>query len=412
MRTHDAMVDLVETLAETAGDERYMDKEFCLVRGLHEGKDPKVEVEQATTDEEQFHALKRLEEIYQPLLPTGFLLWVFVLGFGFIAGLASDCANGTPLPLQGAVALPAIYQVWRINQLTKLVSKTTFERRPMVRIMHEFSGPDNYYFITAIAVADMFGRFSRALFVGFALKCDDEINQMLVSSFRHSHRFSYLTPVVERFGLGWTALMIFVVGPIFIRGGYMLYCWTVVRRTLDMSAQWHVGTADQMNIEHCIDEFGALASWSMLDPICKVFDVASLPEQLDTINDAKRLWGRIKTKVFVTLAKLIPDNILFINLQCRFFALAFTGLDPSAKVQLMGMIALNAADPLSQSLELIGFNRRLTSCAGFMLLSTMVGPFIRLICAFTCPSHIVNLGDFECAAVDGTVRNGTSVIPT
>lgn len=409
--------------ADELSDAQFIDQEFSLFQGMHNAAEAKVEIEDTNISDpekcssSQRRALERLEELYRIITLSGVSLWVLTIGGGLLGGLFSDCTQGTPWYLSLPLVAAVFIQVWQLDCATLLMSRSTFEGRPLVRLLCSLTGLDSYRVMSIFSVLDMTGRFSRAQFAGYALYCDGGIDDAFTLSVKSS-AFSFMTPEAKCLGLGGIAILGLLGGAVAVQGGYALCCRHTVRQRLDYAASNIVGQmpGETMHMSTCIDEFGALAKWAMLDPVSRVFDLASVPTELDDMEDVKRLWGRLRTQTLTIAATIIPEGVFMVSLQVRFLAFAYDALDWSGKAQIFGSMFLTSMTAVAAAADMLRLNRVATFTVGVSIIVLLSSSFFRVAALFYCESHVLNISDFACMsaselrAVLGA--NGTSVLPT
>merc|ERR1712232_1546065 len=105
----------------------------------------------------------------------------------------------------------------------------------------------------------------------------------------------------------------------------------------------------------------------------------------------------MKTLSVSALLRYLPDNIFQMQLQSRFFAIAFPILGLTGKLNILLLAFLPAGvDTLNAGLMLLKFNRILPVLVASILLIFPVGAYIRVVAAFLCTSSIFNLTSFTC----------------
>lgn len=357
-------------------------------------------------------AKEHLTEIVGMVMRTGVMLWILVNCAG-LAALTSDCKVGPPAWSTIFLVAAIIIQVHQLHWVTLKMSLLKIEDRAMLSMIRGFSGLDAYRLMCIFAVLDMLGRFSRAQFVGFAIVCDDAYNDELYESFDKSP-LAFLTPFLRTVGgLGGLAALSWLAGPMLISQGYMVYCWRTVKFHLKKASEEDDAEDDNdWHVTSMMDELGSLAQWAMLDPAGKVLQKAALPQLVEDADDAIRTWQALTSKSYAMAAKLIPDNVIQMQLQARFLALAFNGMDNSSRIQIVGSFVLTAGDALFSSLDIILLNMRLPVLLGGAVFLLSLEPIIRVIAAFLCPSHVWNMSAFSCAIVHATNHSAGGMIPT
>ena len=125
-------------------------------------------------------------------------------------------------------------------------------------------------------------------------------------------------------------------------------------------------STESMGMAEVFDDFGAIANWSMLKPIGKLFSCAAVPLELADPNDAFRIWDKIKTEAINAFANLLPDNLF----QSWLMALHLMLLYP----HWVGMFpSFCAAEQDLLHLFIVGFGIAWRGCAG--LITTAASPF-------------------------------------
>merc|ERR1712107_543799 len=107
--------------------------------------------------------------------------------------------------------------------------------------------------------------------------------------------------------MGGFALLSWMIGPVLIQGGTMLLHAKEFTNKLQRTKQ-RLST-ESMGMAEVFDDFGAIANWSMLKPIGKLFSCAAVPLELADSNDAFQIWDKIKTEAINAFANLLPDNL-------------------------------------------------------------------------------------------------------
>mmetsp|Transcript_55039 Transcript_55039/g.160634 ORF Transcript_55039/g.160634 Transcript_55039/m.160634 type:complete len:458 (+) Transcript_55039:61-1434(+) len=405
-----AIYQLVKEFGENAeADAEHEHLDFSLLRGSYiapfSSETVELEYTRAPADDrdhpydddisraKQLAAVERLRKLYQPVLPLGFILYALLLGGGYWSGLYCDCSGG---PTVFALLIPALaifLQVWGLNRITILLSQTEIEGRPLLRLLRTLTGLDNYYVMTLLSLLDTFSRFTRAQFVGYIAHCHAGVDKPFAEVFE-AHGW------LSNVGIAELAQLSFITGPICIQFGYMLHLRHKLNRELKEAEERLPG--QDMEVTDSIDDLAALMNWALLIPAGKVLEMAALPINLDGPEDAERLWDGIKTKVYVYLARDIPDGIMQMNLQAIFFCLVFQRIGWSVRLQLLLNILLAGGTVVVDAFELVFMNRRMTVLAGFTMLVLVVAfGGARTAGAFLCDSAITGLflKGFECLPV-------------
>jgi len=402
-QANQALVDIVKAVGEDfEQDMLFEEKEYSIFYGMREASTEMVELEYtdkdegkdgvvyslAKSEEMQQKARERFAELYLPIIPMGLVLYGLTLGGGFISGLACDCNDG-PLPF--FFVLPAIaicLEIWMLNKITLLMSSTEIEGRPMLRLLKYLSGLDNYQVMVVLNILDIFSRFTRAQFVGYVFHCHDAINGPFVEIWENSDSRMF-APIMEFTGIHGLAVFSFLLGPIVVQFGYMLFLKNKLDTEMEDAKKAEPGKP--MKIVDSIDDLGALMNWGMLNPAGKVLHLAAVPVNLDERDDIERLWDRMKTEVMVVLARDLPDGVMQMTLQAWFLCVVFPGIDGPTRAMLCVNILLASVGCLADAFDLISMNRRVTVAAGFFLLMLLSFGFIRTAGAFTCDSSIVGV---------------------
>eukprot|EP00408_Alexandrium_pacificum_P022738 CAMPEP_0171184318 /NCGR_PEP_ID=MMETSP0790-20130122/15728_1 /TAXON_ID=2925 /ORGANISM="Alexandrium catenella, Strain OF101" /LENGTH=464 /DNA_ID=CAMNT_0011649313 /DNA_START=91 /DNA_END=1485 /DNA_ORIENTATION=- len=350
---------------------------------------------QETSKVMQADAVARLRKFYCPVLPTGLAIWGLTLGGGYLSGLRCECSEG-PSALGFAIpALAILIQALVLNYITILLSQTEVEGRPLLRLLSKLEGCDGYRVMTVMCLVDTFSRFTRAQFVGYIAHCHAAIDGPFTEFFEG---YGPWRSFIDWFGISGLAQVSFITGPIIIQFGYMVFLRCKLNKELREASERFPG--EDMEVMDSMDDLAALMNWAMLVPAGKVLEMAALPINLDGEEDVERLWDGIKTKVYVYLARDLPDGIMQMNLQAFFFCLVFQGAALPLKLQLLLNIILAGGPVLIDSLDLIFMNRRITTLAGFLLfLLAAVFGGARTIGAFVCESSITGIFEQTFACV-------------
>merc|ERR1712008_360490 len=275
-----------------------------------------------------------------------------------------------------------------------LISQSSVEGRPLLRLLKTLEGLDNYHVMSVLAAVDTFSRFTRAQFVGYLQHCNQGVDSPFAEVFQHDGLYGKM---MDWLGVEGLALWSFIAGPIFIQFGYMLY----LNHKLDKEreeAKARVGKCDEegeilsMSITDSIDDLGALMTWATLTPAGKVLDLAAIPLELEDEADVHRLWDRMLTNTWVVAARNIPDGVIQMTLQAWFLCLVFPGIDFTIKAQLLLNIILASVGVVADSIDLIMLNRRATVLVGGVMLGMMFFGTARTIGAFACDSSILAAG--------------------
>uniref|UniRef100_A0A7S4RLE1 Uncharacterized protein n=1 Tax=Alexandrium monilatum TaxID=311494 RepID=A0A7S4RLE1_9DINO len=335
----------------------------------------------------QLAAAARLRKFYEPIVPLGCALYALTLGGGYWSGRSCDCSDGPSVIGFSLPALAIILQVCVLNRITILLSQTEVEGRPLLRLLSTLSGFDNYYVMTALCLADTFSRFTRAQFVGYIAHCHSGVDAPFTELFEGYGR---IQDFMAWMGIAGLAHVSFITGPILIQFGYMLCLNRKIRTELKEADGRFPG--EDMEVMDSVDDLAALMNWAMLAPAGKVLEMAALPLNLDGDEDVERLWDGMKTKVYVYLARDIPDGIMQMNLQAFFFCIVFQQVAWSVRLQLLLNIVLAGGPVLLDSVDLLLMNRVLTVLPGLVMLVLVVffGGY-RAAGAFFCDSHLTGV---------------------
>lgn len=391
-----ALINLVKSCGENEEEDKlHASDDYSLFSGTYKGDgSPDVELEDTTTEEMQENAIARIKELFHPLIPLGCVLYGLSLGGGYLSGLYCDCSRGPATWGFGFAGLAVCIQMYYLNKMTILISQSSVEGRPLLRLLKSLEGLDNYRVMAVLAAVDTFSRFTRAQFVGYLQHCNQGVDAPFAEVFQHDGLYGSL---MDWLGIEGLAFWSFITGPILIQFGYMWH----LKQKLDTEreeALARVGTKDEdggfqsMGITDSIDDLGALMIWATLTPAGKVMDLAAVPLEIEDEDDAKRLWDRMLTFTWVTAARNIPDGIIQMTLQAWFLCLVFPGIDFTIKIQLLLNIVLASVGVVADSIDLIMMNRRATVLVGVMLLSMMSFGAARTIGAFLCESSVLQPG--------------------
>jgi len=308
----------------------------------------------------------------------------------------AECGGGVSPMYFGFPALGGVILVYQTNRLLEMLSQTTIEGRHVHNMIVSKIGLDRMHIQVASSVLDMFGRFTRAIFVGYILSCTgDDIDRALTESIKSSW-MSFMAPLFEALGFGGLTLLSFILGPILIEGGYMMFNVYQLRGNFKMMRRKIEQEGESLSGTDATRQLQVLARWAMMEPIGKLFDEMSLPEAYEDLNDAYRVWKAIKTNTVSTGSRVFCDNILQMFIQAKFLGLCYPNLSYSIIAQTVLNVVLAGADTLGSAVEMIQRNRIMTVGVGFFLLFCMAEPVIRTVCTFVCDSHIVNVMSLSC----------------
>eukprot|EP00928_Gymnodinium_smaydae_P056092 TRINITY_DN39517_c0_g1_i1.p1 TRINITY_DN39517_c0_g1~~TRINITY_DN39517_c0_g1_i1.p1 ORF type:complete len:516 (+),score=66.39 TRINITY_DN39517_c0_g1_i1:48-1550(+) len=387
-------------------DAVHREYDYSLWRGRYRADAQSQTVELEGTEESpltadmQRAAVYRLKEFYHPLIPLGCVLYLLGLGGGFVSGYVCECSDG-PAPWGfGFIGVGIALQLYWLNRITILLSQTQVEGRELLRLLSSLQGLDNYRFLSLMAVVDFFSLFMRAQFVGYLQHCNNTVDISFTSAFEHDG----LRQIADRIGIEGLAFGSFVLGPVIIQFSYMLFLRCKLKKELEEASEKKPGQV--MDVTDSIDDLGALMAWARLAPAGKVMDLAAVPINLDGDEDVDRIWDRLKTSVWVALARDIPDGVFLMFLQSWFFCLVDHGIDWSTRGQLLMNIVLATITVVGDAADLIIANRRITVAAGFFLLLLLVEGIARTTCAFMCESGVkaVEPWAFSCLPYDQIAR--------
>eukprot|EP00929_Paragymnodinium_shiwhaense_P026248 TRINITY_DN15647_c0_g1_i1.p1 TRINITY_DN15647_c0_g1~~TRINITY_DN15647_c0_g1_i1.p1 ORF type:complete len:473 (-),score=84.95 TRINITY_DN15647_c0_g1_i1:188-1606(-) len=414
----DAMLKELAESVSMHGEDEEADKkveghDYSIIHGLYKSDSETVELEytsgkhvqgqcvEAYSEEEQKtrheKAYARLEAFYVPVFPLGVTMYILVLGGGFLGGYVGDCSEGPAIWSWIFVAVAIVLQLYVLEKLTVLISQTELEGREMLRLLTSLKCVDNYRFVLFLACVDTFSRFTRAQFVGYIAHCNEEVEDAYDQLFKHYGKRHWFDHLARYMGISGVAVASFIVGPVCMGMLYALR-W---RKALVQEFETHkrMTPGENMKVADSMDELSGLMSWAGLEPAARVFDLASIPINLDEYDDVDRLWGRMKLKVRVALAKNIPDGILQLNMQAWFFALAFTALDTDSRYMMFVNVFCACIGTILDSVDLLLANRRGSVCAALFMLYLCFTGLNRVAACFYCPSHIHaphSFPDFAC----------------
>eukprot|EP00929_Paragymnodinium_shiwhaense_P026249 TRINITY_DN15647_c0_g2_i1.p1 TRINITY_DN15647_c0_g2~~TRINITY_DN15647_c0_g2_i1.p1 ORF type:complete len:432 (-),score=62.11 TRINITY_DN15647_c0_g2_i1:172-1467(-) len=419
--------ELAEIVAVNGEDEEankeVETKDYSIFRGEYEADSETVELEYTAgkhvsgicverySEEEQKirhgKAYARLWALYKPVCPFGVTLYILTLGGGFLGGYACDCSQGPAIwSLLFSVAA-IVLQLYVLEMLTVLISQTKVEGREMLRLLTSLKCVDNYRVVLVLACVDTFSRFSRAQFVGYIAHCNKEVEDAYDQLFKHYDKRHWFDHMARYMGISGLAVTSFIVGPVCLQFLYALRNRRKLKKTFKAHKDMEPGV--NMFVADSMDELSGLMSWAGLEPAARVFDLASIPINLDEYQDVKRLWSRMKLKVRVTLARNLPDGILQLNMQAWFFCLAFTGLDTPNMLMMCVNIFFACIGVLVDSVDLLLANFRMGVCGALLMLYLCFPGLNRVAACFYCPSHILAphlIPGFTC------VPEGLVLLPT
>lgn len=377
------MRGLVENFGENSNDTHFQDKSFPLLEDQRESAGTKVEIEDTETSEMRAQALEHLQTILLEILLSGAILWGVVVGFGLLAYAFPVCAKGSALVLLVTGAL----LLWRIRILTSLMSKTSFEGRPFVRFMVHLSGFDNYYALIAMALLDLSGKFTRALFVVASLHASTSYSLRFESAVGQT-TIAFLAPVVRTLGLGGAVVASYIVGAVLIQSLLMLTSLYTVCFYLH---QARAATQDEecdesdlhMGMSECLDDVGVLADWAMLGPVAKVFSLAAIPLEFEDENDAYRLWEHIRAEVLRVLVHILPDTIFSMYLQVILLRLI---PDSNVKAKVYGALSIlfSWASAMNKARNMLRLGHVLPVTSALVIIFLGLFPAKGAVRAFIC----------------------------
>jgi len=321
------------------------------------------------------------------------------MGGGVVIGFTSDCDKGHGVFGYACLALAVVVLLYYIEIMTSLLSKTSVEGRPLVRMIASGKFLDNYHILVGFALLDLAGKLTRAEFVGRALHCSSSFDTRLYESVERSP-VAFLAQVVHFFGFGGVSLLSMIIGPVVIQGSFMLFSFAEVRQGLQAARNDRMGVSGlSMGVNMLLDDYGALADWALLKPAAKVFSLAAVPLHIEDISDATRLWERLRVEATKTAVNLIPDNVFQVCLMARFFAFKFDQTSNLAKAQLIFSMFCSTGSAMKSALDLMSKGIRFTLAIGVCIVVLFVDPFARIVAAFECESHIFSLTAWSCTDV-------------
>jgi hypothetical protein len=372
---NDYLFMMVDKYGEREEDEEFEDKEFSLRRLLHTHADCKVEIEDVGECDDPVvarkAALERLYELWKQILICGVTVLSVIFLCAFITYLDVKVYEFTPF-----VLIPlSIFHLWRIVIMTKLLSNTTFEKRPLVRMMFNLSGFDKYRMLTALAFMDLMGRFTRATFAVQALRTQSKYNEQFLLHLEQSWWF-WTRPVMEHLGYGGVAALSLAVGPLLMQGGFMLYLVHNMRTHLaKVASRVSGGVGGEM----LLDEYGALADWASMLPMQKVFTCAATPLALEDRNDARRFWGLMCTESLRVLVRIIPDSIISMNLQVAFLQLTFQSMGRFQQAHAVFSLFTTWASAMNTARGLALQFHAVTVFAALIIILPSIMPVVRVV---------------------------------
>ena len=370
-------------------DDEYEKLEFSVFRLIHESDNDKVELEDAENEEMSEVAWNRWLELFLPIIPVGCFLWgaavliAVLLPMLELAGDASAKVAYIPLFLGVCV------QVAVLEYMFRLVTRSTVEGRPFIR----FISQDGKYMClmgVGFAILDFMGTFTRAMFVGQAVRCSFlephcAVDEMWVDFLAKKH--SIFLPLVQRFGFGGFSVLLWVIGPVIIQGGIMLMHLRAFLKELTRCNVGPEGTS--MGMSEVFDDLGAVANWAMLKPIGKLFSCAAVPLELVDENDAFRIWDKIKTDSLETLADLLPDSmfqslLMTLHLMLSYHPWVGTFFPPFTLINKLFSIFCALASVFLSIATMVDLDRRLTMLVGGILLAFAMVNIGMLFYIFAC----------------------------
>eukprot|EP00927_Polykrikos_kofoidii_P079475 TRINITY_DN7625_c0_g1_i2.p1 TRINITY_DN7625_c0_g1~~TRINITY_DN7625_c0_g1_i2.p1 ORF type:complete len:464 (+),score=51.39 TRINITY_DN7625_c0_g1_i2:187-1392(+) len=361
--------------------------------GVKRGWVDRFEIELTKTEEQRKTALEHYKNMFWTFLVTALAMRVLADFGGLCAGLSSDCVNGVPAIWFVVIVVAVIIQLIQTERMTVLLSRFTHEDRPLFKLMTKPSGLDQHRVVAALGVLDLVGRFTRASFVGYALQCGERIDHILTESFSDG-LFEPIRPVVRQLGMGGMAALFFIVGPVLISSFYL----TVISRYLyEKLTKFDPAADGPMGYSLYMDDFAAMAMTARLQPISNVLDKCSVPKKLESTTDIIRMWEHIKSEALMLGAKILPDNIMQMQLQSRFLGITWPVLRIDHKLNILLLAFLPAAlDTVVMGKKLVSRNRVISVIVGFILLFMPIGAYLRVFACMFCESSVLTLSTMSC----------------
>jgi len=417
MGVRSGKIGTVQDVMERYGENDDQDKECmkyeyslwsgcCLCSGSYESEDPKVEIEDTCKEDrviegavqDKHRALQRLKE-FMPMLAGSAALWFFIL-LAFILNLATvECDESSSLG-EGLIPifllLPGmVWLVFAISRLLTLQSKTSFEGVPLVRLIINGSCFESPRLQTILSVSDLYGKMTRAMFIGRVVSC---CNKPFRGSASLNSRFDGWAasekPDISSAGdLHIVALCFFLI-PLLLQMLRMLRSVCQIRwKIVDLEQK---GEDCSLGIQGCIDDYGAVADWALLKPCALIFFYAAVPLSLEDKNDAARVWDLFRTRAIVTAANLIPDSIVQLWLMTIYFSITADGIDFYPKLQLSLSMTITSLLSIHAGYGMIQENFTMTVVLGTLICVAGFLPLVWIFGTFACAGdEFFSLG-FQC----------------
>lgn len=389
-----SMQKMVEQFGSHDDDEEWELKEFTLFGGFGDrnrvrgrfrtseallgGAECAVEIEDTENDDEVQKAVEAVESVLWSTVYAGAQVHALILGYGLWVWL--DPATGVQFSMPASFVVILLH-FYSVNVMSKNLSLLKFEGRPLARMMFSFSGMDDFRFQSAFSAISITGRFSRVVFVAHMVDASDD----LVEAF-HVHY-----PVVSaQFSLGNVALISMFVALLFT-------CWLFLKSFCEIDRCLQLSKQNRrMGISLCMDDLGALADCALLDPIAKVWGVAALPSTLEDLNDAYRVWDKMRTDTIRSFVKVMPDSIVSLYVQVIVFSLTYKGMHWVSKMSLCGSIFVSWASALNVARDMLGHGVYLSIATGIIVAYCCLDLLLRFFGVLVCESHVISLWHLSC----------------
>jgi hypothetical protein len=344
--------------------------------GLYDD-DEKTEIEDTNGDEHmRTEACKRLHEFLHEILVCGGALWTMMLLSGVIVWADSTCTLAKLAPI---LLIPiGTFQVWRIERMTVLMSKTLINSRPMTGIMLAFKGwTSNYKAATAFSVLDMFSRFTRVAFAARALTCHqaEQHSVQIVKHLKHTFLF-FVTGTLKHLSFGQLCALSWAFSAIVVQGWFLLLELLLVWRNIKKAEEWH----GDSGIIDVLDDFGALANWAVMKPVEHTFIAAAVGDTLETRNDGRRLFDRMVTITKMELVHIIPDTMVSMTLQVALLEVTFASQTTFERSHAIFAIMISWASAMVTARSMMHKGHVLPGLAALTIILLGAGPVFHVMC--------------------------------
>jgi len=407
--------DAVEDIMKLYGTNKKLDVEYRrldygLLKGKHKANEKKVEITDTVESvdnhegviQDRGRALKRLQE-FRPFLYGGFLLWFFILTAFLINVALADCSTEAGL---GEILIPLFtvlpgtaWLIYANDRLLALQSKTTFEGLPLVRLMVTGGFWDSPRLNVILSVTDLYGKITRALFIGRLVKCSGEdyhrgrstLGGMFTGWVKGEDPGEASEGgILKIFALG------FFLSPLVLQNVRMLRSFYSIGRQISEAKS--LPMEEPINMQETLDDHFAVADWALLKAPALVFFYAAVPLALEDENDAARIWDLYKTKAIVAASNLVPDSVDSLWLMTIYFSMTAPYMDLYPKLQLALSMLSTVVLAVIAGVFLILENFRLSVILGVAICVSSILPLVWIIGALACSGDTFFSLGLQCVA--------------